>query len=108
MKKSKKKEIKDLQKKEGRSLGQIISQLLAEALGSRKVSTQNTQLKWTSRPMKALVDLSDQKTLFRILEGNQSFRPTGALTPLPDSSIRSRNCLASLRASGWSHNSSRV
>jgi hypothetical protein len=65
------KEIKDLQKKEGRSLGQLISQLLAEALNSRKVSSQNIQLKWTSRPMKALVDLSDKDTLFRILDRSE-------------------------------------
>jgi hypothetical protein len=65
-------EIKKFQKKDGRSLGRIISQLLAEALGNRKAKTKNLQLKWTSRPMKALIDLSDKETMYRILDGRES------------------------------------
>ncbi len=65
------KEIKDLQKKEGRSLGQIISRLLAEALGSRKAAIKTPSLKWTSRPMKARVDLSDKDTIYRILDRSE-------------------------------------
>jgi hypothetical protein len=65
-------EIKQLQKKEGRSLGRIVSQLLAEALGNKKTKTKNLQLRWTSRPMKALIDLSDKETLYRILDGRES------------------------------------
>jgi hypothetical protein len=61
-------EIKILQKKEERSLGQLISQLLAEALGARKASSKPVKFKWTSRPMRALVDLSDKETLYRILD----------------------------------------
>ena len=65
-------EIKDLKKKEGRSLGQIISQLLSEALGSRKAANKLPQLKWTSRPMKARVDLSDKDAVYRILDRSES------------------------------------
>jgi hypothetical protein len=68
------KEIKELQKKEGRSLGQIISQLLSEALGSRKADgkIKHHQLKWTSRPMKPLVNLSDKDAVYRILDRGDS------------------------------------
>jgi hypothetical protein len=65
-------ELKDLQKKEGRSLGQINSQLLSEALGSRKATHKFPQLKWTSRPMKALVELSDKDAVYRILDKSES------------------------------------
>jgi hypothetical protein len=65
-------EIKKFQKKDGRSLGRIVSQLLAEALGNRKAKPKNIQLKWTSRPMKALIDLSDKETLYRILDRRES------------------------------------
>ncbi len=65
-------EIKKFQKKDGRSLGRIISQLLAEAITSRKTKPKKTSLKWTSRPMKSLVDLSDKETLYRILDERKS------------------------------------
>jgi hypothetical protein len=61
-------EIKALQKKQRRSLGQIISQLLAEALSGRKRGQETSQLKWVSRPMRALVDLSDKEALHAILD----------------------------------------
>lgn len=65
-------EIKQLQKKDSRVLGRIVSQLLAEALGNRKTDSKSPQLKWTSRPMKALIDLSDKETQYRILDGRKS------------------------------------
>ena len=61
-------EIKALQKKQHRSLGQIISQLLAEALSGRKRGQETSQLKWVSQPMRALVDLSDKEALHAILD----------------------------------------
>jgi hypothetical protein len=61
-------EIKALQKKQRRSLGQIISQLLAEALSGRKRGQETSQLKWVSRPMRALVDLSDKEALHAVLD----------------------------------------
>jgi hypothetical protein len=68
------KEIKDLQKKEGLSLGKIISQLLSEALGSRKVTgkLKRPPLNWTSRPMKPIVELSDKEAVYRILDKGDS------------------------------------
>jgi hypothetical protein len=44
-------EIKGLQKKEGRAIGKIVSQLLAEALAQRRTPGTVQQLKWISRPM---------------------------------------------------------
>ena len=61
-------EIKALQKKEGRSMGQIVSQLLAEALTRRRAGVSAHTLKWVSRPMGALVDLSDKEALYAVLD----------------------------------------
>jgi hypothetical protein len=62
------KEIKNLQKKDGRSMGKIVSQLLAEALNQHKTMTKAHRVKWASRPMGALLDLSDKDTLHKILD----------------------------------------
>ena len=62
------KEIKRLQKKEGRALGKIISQLLTEALAQRKAPRETPKLEWISRPMHALVDLSDKEAVYSILD----------------------------------------
>ena len=61
-------EIKALQRKERRSLGQVITQLLAEALVHRKGSAETPRLQWTSQPMQALVDVSDKEALYAALE----------------------------------------
>ena len=64
------KELKKLQKKEGRSLGTIVSQLLSEALARRKTAPELPKLKWVSRPMRALVALSDTEAIYGILDGD--------------------------------------
>ena len=62
------KEIRGLQKKEGRALGEIISQLLADALAQRKAPKETPELQWISRPMHVLVDLSDKDEVYAILD----------------------------------------
>jgi hypothetical protein len=56
-------ELKRLREKEGRSLGKIVSQLLAEALARRKSAPELPKLQWVSRPMQALVALSDKEAV---------------------------------------------
>ena len=65
------KEIKVLQKKEGHSMSNIVSQLLAEALALRKTPGEEPKLEWISRPMHALVDLSDKDTIYAILDRDE-------------------------------------
>ena len=62
------KEIKAIQKKEGRSMGKIVSQLLAEALIEQKNSVKTPRFKWISRQMRSLVDLSDKDEVYRVLD----------------------------------------
>lgn len=61
------KELKALQKKEKRSLGQIISQLPAEALFQKRKTPRVSKLHWVSRSMKSRVDFSDKETLYTLL-----------------------------------------
>lgn len=65
-------EVRDLQRREGRSLGKVISELLAEALVERKKRRPAPRLEWISRPMGALVDLSDKDALYAALDRDES------------------------------------
>ena len=62
------KELKKLQEKDRRSLGKIVSQLLAEALTRRKSAPDLPKLQWVSRPMHALVALSHKEAVYGILD----------------------------------------
>ena len=61
-------EIRAIQKREGRSMGKVVSQLLAEALVKQKKSANTPKFKWISRPMRSHVDLSDKDEVYRILD----------------------------------------
>ena len=65
------KEIKSLQKKEHRTLGQIVSQLLSESLARRRTPRKMPAFKWTSRSMRAFVDLTDKEAIYAILDENK-------------------------------------
>lgn len=62
--------LKDLQKKENRSLSQLASSLLAEALCRREQLAQSSDapLEWSISDMGAKVDLSDKDALYRALD----------------------------------------
>jgi hypothetical protein len=64
-------EVRALQQRERRSMGKIVSELLAEALAMRKTSTEAPRLEWVSRPMRALVDLSDKEAIYAALDADQ-------------------------------------
>jgi len=62
-------ELKAFGRREGRSLGQAASQLLAEALADRGRQVKPAEkFHWISRPMKARVDLSDKEAVFAALD----------------------------------------
>lgn len=57
-------DLKRIQKREGKSLGRTVSDLLAEAIGRYgKKDRKATKLHWTSRPMRARVDLEDKEAV---------------------------------------------
>lgn len=61
------KKLKTFQKREKRSLGQIVSQLLAEALSQRREASRVSKLHWVSRSMKARIDFSDKEAPYALL-----------------------------------------
>jgi hypothetical protein len=62
-------EIRRIQREEGLPLGKIISRLLSDALARRKQKkTDRPELRWVSRRMNPLVDLSDKEAVYGALD----------------------------------------
>jgi hypothetical protein len=59
--------LKERGRREGKTVGRLVSELLAAALRS-DASTEPRVLDWTSRPMGARVDLEDKEALRRAME----------------------------------------
>lgn len=63
------KDLKKIQEKEGKSLGRLISDLLAQALGARKsLKVSAKPARWISKAMGARVDLADREALYAAME----------------------------------------
>jgi hypothetical protein len=66
-------ELKKLGKIEGKSLGRMISDLLAQALQRRKTSgPQPVRPHWISRDMGARINLADSEALYAALDERNS------------------------------------
>lgn len=64
-------EVKAIHESEGRSMGTIVSELLAEALARRRSPRTRPAFRWISREMKALVDLSDKEAVYAALDAER-------------------------------------
>jgi len=64
-------EIKAIHEREGRSMGSVVSELLAEALARRRPSRARPPFRWISRPMKSLVDLTDKEAVYAALDADR-------------------------------------
>ncbi len=63
------KDLKKIQQKEGKSLGRLISDLLAQAMGERKLPKASAKpARWISKAMGARIDLSDREALYSAME----------------------------------------
>jgi hypothetical protein len=63
------KDLKKLQKKEGKSLGRLISDLLAQAMAGRKsAKTPYRSIRWISKDMGARVDVADPEAVYSAME----------------------------------------
>jgi hypothetical protein len=58
--------LKKLQRKNGKSLGELVSELLAGALAAEQ--TPARAFEWTAEPMRARVDLEDDDAVYTVLE----------------------------------------
>ena len=67
------KEVKRLQKREGKSLGRLVSDLLAQALATSK-STNKVDaptFAWVAQPMGARIDLADTDALLDAMDNRR-------------------------------------
>jgi hypothetical protein len=64
------KDLKRLQRREGKSLGRLVSDLLARALADARACSppDAPSLRWISRPMRARVDLADRDAVWRAMD----------------------------------------
>ena len=62
------KELREIQKQEGGTLGALVSRLLAQALGGRRRRPPAPPFRWVAHPMKARLDLEDKEALYAILD----------------------------------------
>ena len=63
-------QLKARQRREGKSLGRLASELLSAAMvADGDALPAPAPLAWSSRPMRALVDLDDPEALRRALDG---------------------------------------
>jgi hypothetical protein len=62
-------DLKRLQQREGKSLGRLVSDLLAQSLSARR-EPQPTPMpfRWTSQAMQARIDLRDKDAVFDALD----------------------------------------
>lgn len=61
-------ELKQRQRRENKSLGQLASELLARVLADDH-DADLAPLEWTSKPLGLKVDLEDTEAVWRILDG---------------------------------------
>ncbi len=67
------KEVKRLTRREGKALGRVVSDLLAESLGRRRARAPVAPpFAWTSRRMDARVDLADKDAVQAALDASAS------------------------------------
>lgn len=62
-------ELKRLQKKQGKTLGRLVSELLARALArEKKEPATKKPFKWITRDMGLKIDLYDKEALWKLLD----------------------------------------
>ena len=62
------KELKRRQKAEGKTLGQLVSGLLAKALAEDEAAARPREFSWIAAPMTARIDIEDKDALYAALD----------------------------------------
>ena len=62
------KQLREIQKREGVTLGALVSRLLADALAHSKGRATRAPFHWIARPMGARIDLEDKEAVYAILD----------------------------------------
>jgi len=65
-------ELKRMQKRDGKTLGRLVSDLLARALADRATRTaEPARIQWVTKAMKPLIDIDDKEALWRVLDEDE-------------------------------------
>ena len=69
-------ELRKIQEREGKPLGQVVSELVAEALAYRSSRDRSRprKLSWITRPMGARIDISDKGALYVAMDSDRESR----------------------------------
>jgi hypothetical protein len=59
-------ELRQILKREGGTLGGLVSRLLTQALA--RTETSPTPFRWTAKPLRARIDLADKEALYNTLD----------------------------------------
>jgi len=71
-------DVRRMQKREGKPLGRLISELLGEALAQQKETGRKAPtFRWISRPLHARVDLTDKEAVRAALEQDEPNKRQG-------------------------------
>ena len=62
-------DLKRIQRRENKSLGRIVSDLLAEAIARHGKVPDPPPFEWIAEEMKPLIDITDKETLYAALDG---------------------------------------
>ena len=63
-------QLKEYQRRENKSLGQLASELLAKALADVSAASEPAPLAWTAQSMQARIDLEDRDAVQRLVDQN--------------------------------------
>lgn len=70
-------DLKRRQKQEGKSLGRVVSDLLAQALHQSKLDqASSTSFRWIARSMHAQIDVADKEAVHEALDREERRRTT--------------------------------
>ena len=65
-------DLKRLQKREQKSLGRLVSDLLANALARRRSDRdEDREFRWCSQPMNMLIDIADKEAVYAALDDSR-------------------------------------
>ncbi len=64
-------QLRARQRREGRTLGQVASELLAQALADEATAGQGEPLAWSAHAMDARVDLDDRDAVAAVLDADR-------------------------------------
>lgn len=65
-------ELKKRQRREKKTLGSLVSELLARALSTEEPAEELPPLQWPSQDLRPRVDLDDKDAIWRILDESQA------------------------------------